>query len=79
VKNHLVAGRFERFIRKLVWFALNFLHREHVDVVSYQPVDHAPNSGSNTVYVPGGYAHAFKPNSDVFDTPFHLRANRKEV
>ena len=56
----LVAQGRERHHRELRVGALGFLHGQHVDIGSLQPVDHAVRAGSDRVDVPGGQAHGVR-------------------
>ena len=59
VNLEVVAGLLKELDRKLLWLALDLLHREHVDVFAHEPVDDAGGSGANGVDVPGGNAHVY--------------------
>src|SRR5690606_15477368 len=57
VEFDLVAGFAEGIEGKLCLGALDFLHRQHVDVFTSEPVDDAPHSAADRVDVPGRYTH----------------------
>jgi hypothetical protein len=47
-------------VRKLVRFALNFLHGKDIGVGSFKPGNHTIYAGADGVYVVGGDAHTYK-------------------
>ena len=53
----VVAGLFELRVGELLGFALDLLHRQHVDVFSDGELDGAGDAGADGVDVPGGQAH----------------------
>src|SRR5690606_8921355 len=53
-----IAGLFKCFTRELIRSALNLLHAQHIDIVSYEPIHHPSNTSPNRVHIPGGNTHS---------------------
>ncbi len=75
VDKHLVSGSFKSGGRELIVAALDFLHRQNVDVFAFQERRHSIQASANRVHVPSRYTHRYLPKNQRFQStefPFSL-------